>query len=152
MNVCEEHKNEREARGPERAKREARRSNRAPWGRSNLRARREARDENVPAKRADFFVSLLAPGFFFDSIVFSFFSLILASSFTLFFIVSGFLLFSLNLDFSFSFLRSIFYFVLSCMVIKKETKEDWNWKEIRGFDQTFKKASVWNGWRVAICH
>ena len=35
MNVCEEHKTEREARGPEGSE-------------------REARDENVPAKRADF--------------------------------------------------------------------------------------------------
>ena len=58
MNVCEKHKNEREARGPERTEREARRSNRAPQARSNLRAKgaaRKARDENVPAKRADFF-------------------------------------------------------------------------------------------------
>ena len=38
-------KTEREARGPERTEREARRSNRAP----------QARNENVPAKRADFF-------------------------------------------------------------------------------------------------
>ena len=43
-----------------RTEREARRSNRAPWARSNLRAARKARDENVPAKRADFF-------FFFSS-------------------------------------------------------------------------------------
>ena len=35
--------------------REARRSNRAPQARSNLRSKRVARDENVPAKRADFF-------------------------------------------------------------------------------------------------
>ena len=38
--------------------REARRSNRAPQALSNLlakRAARQARDENVPAKRADFF-------------------------------------------------------------------------------------------------
>ena len=37
LNVCEEHKTERELRGPERSE-------------------REARDENVPAKRADFFL------------------------------------------------------------------------------------------------
>ena len=74
MNVCEEHKTEREARGPERTEREARRSkiperaarqssiterearrsNRAPKARSNLRAKRAVRHENVPAKRADF--------------------------------------------------------------------------------------------------
>ena len=46
MNVCEEHKTEREARGPERTEREARRS-KIP--------EREARHENVPVKRADFF-------------------------------------------------------------------------------------------------
>ena len=54
LNVCKEHKTEREARGPERMEREARRSNRAPQARSNLRTKRAARDENVPAKRADF--------------------------------------------------------------------------------------------------
>ena len=45
-------------RGPERTEREARRS-KIPQARSNLRAKRaarEARDENVPAKRADFLV------------------------------------------------------------------------------------------------
>ena len=51
----------REARGPERTEREARRSNRAPQARSNLRAKRVARDENVPAKRADFLVYVCMP-------------------------------------------------------------------------------------------
>ena len=37
----------------------ARRSNRAPQARSNLRAAREVRDENVPAKRADFFYYIM---------------------------------------------------------------------------------------------
>ena len=60
--------------------------------------------------------------------------------------------FSFSFDFSFSFLRSIFSFLVSCMDIKKETKEDWNWKGIRGFYQTFKKPSVLNGWGVAIWH
>ena len=59
-------------RGPERTEREARRSkipestarrsNRAPLARLNLRAKRaarEARDENVPAKRADFLLLYL---------------------------------------------------------------------------------------------
>ena len=58
MNVCEEHKNEREARGPEKTEREARRSNRAPQARSNLRAKRaarEARDENVPIRSGQIF-------------------------------------------------------------------------------------------------
>ena len=63
MNVCEEHKNEREARGPERKERDARRSNRAPQARSNLRAAREASDENVPAKRADFLIKDSYNGF-----------------------------------------------------------------------------------------
>ena len=35
--------------------REARRLNRAPQARSNLRAKRAGRDENVPEKWADFF-------------------------------------------------------------------------------------------------
>ena len=39
--------------------REARRSNRAPQARSNLRAAREAFEENVPAKREDFFTIIL---------------------------------------------------------------------------------------------
>ena len=47
--------------GPERMEREARRSNRAPYARSNLRAAREAHDENVPAERADFLLYFHAP-------------------------------------------------------------------------------------------
>ena len=46
LNVCQEYKTEREAR----------RSNHAPEVGLNLRAAREARNENVPAKRADFIV------------------------------------------------------------------------------------------------
>ena len=63
LNVCEEHKTEREARGPERTEREARRSkiperearrsNRAPQACSNSRAKRAARGENVPAMRKE---------------------------------------------------------------------------------------------------
>ena len=49
MNVCEEHKIEREARGLERTEPEARRS-KIP--------EREACDENEPAKRADFLILL----------------------------------------------------------------------------------------------
>ena len=44
-NECEECK----------TKREARQSNRARWARSNLRVKRATREENVCAKRADFF-------------------------------------------------------------------------------------------------
>ena len=57
MNVYEEHKNEREARGPERTEREARRSKipERAARRSSI-TEREARDENVPAKRAHFFI------------------------------------------------------------------------------------------------
>ena len=49
---------ERAARRSSIMEREAQRSNRAHQARSNLRAAREARDENVPAKRADFFTYL----------------------------------------------------------------------------------------------
>ena len=44
LNVCDEYKTERETR----------RSSRAPWARSNLRAKRPWCDENVSAKRAVF--------------------------------------------------------------------------------------------------
>ena len=43
LNVCEEHKTQREARGPERTEREVQRSNHAPQPRSNLRAKRVIR-------------------------------------------------------------------------------------------------------------
>ena len=47
---------EREARSSHTSEREARRlSNRAPQARSFLRAKRASRDENMRAKRADFF-------------------------------------------------------------------------------------------------
>ena len=85
-----------------------------------------------------FFISFLAPGFFFDSLVFIFFFLISASSFTLFFVVSGFLLFSFPFDFSFYFLRSIFSFLVSCMDIKERNerglklkRNTWNWSNIQ---------------------
>ena len=59
LNVCEEYKTECKARDPNRTERKARRLNCLPQARSNLRAKRAARNENVPAKRADFSTPLL---------------------------------------------------------------------------------------------